>query len=606
MPETDTQNANDRVLKVIDSTRGAAERCERPDLVSRLDQAAQRLRQREVTVLVIGEFKQGKSTLVNAILNAAICPVDDDVATAVATIVRHSEASVASITYGSADDPDESIEAEVRIEDVGAYITSGLLAGTDQIVRCVEVGLPRQLLQSGLRLVDTPGVGGLESAHGMATMGALAMADAVLFVTDSSQEFTASELDFLTKAAERCPTVVCVLPKIDFYPNWRLILDANREHLTRAALDIDILPVSSALRLRSITKNDRQLNVESGFPDLLSRLRDDIISDAERTHHLSAANDIRAVATQLSETENAHLGALTNPEQREELIAVATEAKDRADRMRSAAARWSTTLNDGITDLTSNTDHDLRRRSRELLAEVEALIDENDPTDIADELFPMVEQRLMADFAENYSQLRERASTLSELVFELFDADTPRGDIPEVAAPIAAVEEVGSLDVELAERPTFGQSMMTGLRGSYGGVMMFGMMGAVVGLATFGPLSIGAGALLGRKAAKEERDRQLTVRRQQAKMGIRKYIDEVSFRVNKHSRDTLKQIQRELRDANLTRAQELSVTANQSLKAAQGALKADEAETAKQIKALEASLDQLSRIRAAADQIEQR
>jgi len=604
--ETLTQTANDRVNKVIESTRGAAERCERPDLVARIDQAAERLRHSEVTVLVLGEFKQGKSTLVNAILNAAICPVDDDVATAVATIVRHASSSVASITYGSADDPEESIEADVRIEDVAAYVTSGQLAGTDQIVRCVEVGLPRQLLQSGLRLVDTPGVGGLESAHGMATMAAMAMADAVLFVTDSSQEFTASELDFLSKAAGRCPTVVCVLPKIDFYPNWRLILDRNREHLANASLDIDIVPVSSALRMRSVTKNDRALNVESGFPDLMTRLRDDIMSDAERTHHRAAANDIRSVANQLTETEQAQLELLTNPEKREELIAAASEAKSRADRMRSAAARWSTTLNDGITDLTSNTDHDLRRRSRELLAEVEALIDENDPTDVGDELFPMVEQRLMADFAENYSQLRERAGELSELVFELFDADSPRGDIPEVAAPIAAVEEVGTLDVELAERPTFSQSMMTGMRGSYGGVMMFGMLGAVVGLATFGPLSIGAGALLGRKAAKEEQERQLTIRRQQAKQGIRKYIDEVSFRVNKHSRDTLKQIQRELRDANLTRAQELSVTANQTLKAAQGELKADEAETMRQVKALEASLDQLNRIRAAADQLEQR
>ena len=36
-------------------------------------------------------------------------------------------------------------------------------------------------------------------------------------------------------------------------------------------------------------------------------------------------------------------------------------------------------LNDGVSDLTSNTDHDLKSRTRALIAEVDALIDENDP-----------------------------------------------------------------------------------------------------------------------------------------------------------------------------------------------------------------------------------
>ena len=42
-------------------------------------------------VLVVGEFKQGKSQLVNALVNAPVCPVDDDIATAVPTVVRHAE-----------------------------------------------------------------------------------------------------------------------------------------------------------------------------------------------------------------------------------------------------------------------------------------------------------------------------------------------------------------------------------------------------------------------------------------------------------------------------------------------------------------------------------
>ena len=43
--------------------------------------------------MVVGEFKQGKSSLVNAMLNAPVCPVDDDVATSVPTLVRYAAAA---------------------------------------------------------------------------------------------------------------------------------------------------------------------------------------------------------------------------------------------------------------------------------------------------------------------------------------------------------------------------------------------------------------------------------------------------------------------------------------------------------------------------------
>ena len=98
----------------------------------------------------------------------------------------------------------------------------------------VEIQLPRKLLAGGLVLVDTPGVGGLGSAHAAASLAAISMADAVLFVTDASQELTRSELDFLRQARELCRTVVCVLTKTDFYPAWRTIRDLDERPPARS------------------------------------------------------------------------------------------------------------------------------------------------------------------------------------------------------------------------------------------------------------------------------------------------------------------------------------------------------------------------------------
>src|SRR5262249_38402496 len=112
----------------------------------------------------------------------------------------------------------------------------------------VDVSLPRQLLRDGLVLVDTPGVGGgLSSAQAAATLRALASADAVVFVTDASQELSAPELALLRQAKDLCPQLVCALTKTDFYPEWRRILDINRAHLRRAQLDVTLLPLSAPL-----------------------------------------------------------------------------------------------------------------------------------------------------------------------------------------------------------------------------------------------------------------------------------------------------------------------------------------------------------------------
>ena len=40
---------------------------------------------------IVGEFKRGKSTMVNALLQTAVCPVDADEVTVVPTLVRYGE-----------------------------------------------------------------------------------------------------------------------------------------------------------------------------------------------------------------------------------------------------------------------------------------------------------------------------------------------------------------------------------------------------------------------------------------------------------------------------------------------------------------------------------
>mgnify|MGYP006352865065 CR=1 FL=1 len=122
---------------------------------------------------------------------------------------------------------------------------------------------------------------------------AMRLDSGLLFVSDTSQEYSGPELDFLRQARELCPEVACVLTKTDLYPQWRQVEELNRAHL--AAIDPTILqfPVSSHLRLTAVGSSDSELNAESGFPELIAYLRRDIVGKAELLQRRSTASDLR-------------------------------------------------------------------------------------------------------------------------------------------------------------------------------------------------------------------------------------------------------------------------------------------------------------------------
>jgi predicted GTPase len=204
-----TDGTGDReVAAAVDVVRLGVKACAaygRPDFGERLELALRKLGTPGIHVVVIGEFKKGKSSLVNALVGAPVCPVDDDVATALPTYVRHGEQTAAQVIL----DTDPPRRVPVPLDQVRRYVVEGAVpedsgtpdaGGAPAKVAGVEVLLPRTMLAGGLVVVDTPGLGGLGSAHAAASLAATSMADAVLFVTDASQELTQTEIEVIRRA----------------------------------------------------------------------------------------------------------------------------------------------------------------------------------------------------------------------------------------------------------------------------------------------------------------------------------------------------------------------------------------------------------------------
>ncbi len=161
-------------------------------------------------------------------------------------------------------------------------------AGGREVLR-VEVTAPSPLLKNGLAFVDTPGVGGHGQPHLSATLGLLPDADAMLMISDTSQEFTEPEMTFIRQALEICPLATILATKTDLYPHWREIVAANDAHLQRAGVTVPVTPVSSVLRSHAIQMNDKELNEESNFPAIVKFLSEKVLSAGERPGSRSGA-----------------------------------------------------------------------------------------------------------------------------------------------------------------------------------------------------------------------------------------------------------------------------------------------------------------------------
>jgi replication fork clamp-binding protein CrfC len=585
------------IVELIDHSSKIADANERGDLVERLAKAKARITDPQIRVVIAGQLKQGKSQLLNSLLNVPVVRVGDDETTALATVVSYGEQASARLIVARADGAEPEV-IEISPADIKTDLRRAPQAGGRQVLR-VEVTAPSPLLKGGLAFVDTPGVGGHGQPHLSATLGLLPDADALLMCSDTSQEFTEPEMTFMRQAFEICPVATIVATKTDLYPHWREIVEANKAHLQRAGLSIPMTPASSLLRSHAIQLNDKELNEESNFPAIVKFLSEKVLSRENDRIRDQVLAEIRSAAEHLTLAVESEMSAINDPDARDRLKAELERRKQEAQDALQQTALWQQVLNDGIADLTADVDHDLRGRFRAISQHTEHVIDTTDPTHHWAEIGVELENAVATAVGDNFVWAYQRAEVLAQEVARTFveagleAVKMPQLDAREMGASFGELKSLGKLEAKPIKT---GHKLVTGMRGSYGGVLMFGMLTSFAGLGMFNPLSLGAGLLLGRKTYKDDMENRMMRVRNEAKMNMRRFVDDVSFVVNKESRDRLKGIQRQLRDHYRGIANQTTRSLNESLQATVASAQLEEHERNTRIRELERQLNILNQV----------
>jgi small GTP-binding protein len=165
------------------------------------------LREGRVTVVVLGEFNHGKTTILNALLGGEVLPMGITPTTAVITHLRHAQTPGVTIHH------DDGKTTEAKLEDLPR------LVGADQTAepRFVEVRYPAEILDGNLVLVDTPGVNDISRQRVEITYGYVPRADVVVYVLDAGQVLKRSEIAFIRDRLLRDNRnrILFVLGKVD-------------------------------------------------------------------------------------------------------------------------------------------------------------------------------------------------------------------------------------------------------------------------------------------------------------------------------------------------------------------------------------------------------
>lgn len=216
------------------------------------------------TLAVVGQFKRGKSSLMNAITGRELLPTGVLPLTSAITILRFGPTERLVISREGS-----FFEDEAPVSALADYVTETGNPGNAKRIKAVYVEFPSPFLRRGLEFVDTPGIGSAIEANTATTERFIPQCDAVLFVTSADAPLSAVETEFLGRIRQHVRKVFFVVNKMDVLTQSERadVLQFIARKLSEQLKEpVRLFPVSSRQGLAAKAAGKNVDLVQSGFP----------------------------------------------------------------------------------------------------------------------------------------------------------------------------------------------------------------------------------------------------------------------------------------------------------------------------------------------------
>ncbi|RIA46705.1 dynamin family protein [Hephaestia caeni] len=282
---------------------------------------AARLESDRFQLAAVGQFKRGKSSLLNALLEQPVLPVGVIPLTAVPCFIAHDSQLTMAVGLTDQEVVQQTFDdAAALCGALSAYVTETGNPHNEKHVMRVEIGLPASFLADGMTVIDTPGVGSAERHNSTAALAALPECDAALFVFSPDPPLSEAELEYLRAVVANAALILPVLTKADTLaaPDRETVMSYCSRVLADAGITTEPSLVSSATgegiaelvaRLRALSGNERHRLLDTAITGKAGPQIDELIfqNDAalaalampvERL--AAAADEIATAANQLA------------------------------------------------------------------------------------------------------------------------------------------------------------------------------------------------------------------------------------------------------------------------------------------------------------------
>ena len=259
-------------------------------IVRRINKLGERLAEERLQLAVLGQFKRGKSTLLNALLGEEILPTSVLPLTAIPTYLNWGDTRKARVIFQDGRSPVDYVAddpAALR-KFLAHYVTEQENPENQRGVTRVEVEHPAEILARGVVLIDTPGIGSTFRHNTSTTLSFLPQCDAALFVTAPDPPITEVEADFLENVYTHVARLFVVLNKVDHLAPDEVkeatdFLRRVLEERLGKDVSVHILTTSARQGLIARRKQDSAGWEESGIATLEKHLTDFLVYEKKRT-----------------------------------------------------------------------------------------------------------------------------------------------------------------------------------------------------------------------------------------------------------------------------------------------------------------------------------
>ena len=426
----------------------------------------------QVTLVVLGEFNHGKSTVVNALLGEEVLPMGITPTTAVITHLVHGEEASARVKPPRGGEP-----KELAYEKLGEVIRESSEDGDEP--EYVEIAHPNAFLDDGLVLVDTPGVNDISRQKVEITYGYLPRADVILYVLDATQVLKKSEVTFIRDRLLRSnrERILFVLGKVDALneEEAREVEAYARQRLETLIGPVELFAFSARhaleAQLRGEEADDQFVAFREYVRQFLREQKEAIVLDSALGGALRIAAMLEqnlAIKKQGYRLEKADLDRRIHAVHRKlrESRRLIAENLDRVD--------------DGVGGIAATARHNLRVFSENFVEALPVQIERADAKDVKRYLSEWIQDTFKGWLESEGREIADSLETLAEEIIEITNAS-----LREVVGTLR--EELGlqgDLDLEI---DTIGYDVSVFALGTLGvSVLLFAnaLVGGLLTLAT--------------------------------------------------------------------------------------------------------------------------